>query len=187
MSNNQKNNVDNKIPLVSDLDGTLIQGDILKIGISKLLKKNPLNFFYCILWLLNGRPHLKKKIFEVVKIDPQQLVFNYAVLSFLKDEFAKGRQIVLATATLSSVAIEIAGYCGIFNKVYATENNINLKGKNKLSKLVQEYGDKGFDYIGDSPADLPIFKHCRYAYLVKPSRWLEKKTNKKAAVKNIWH
>ena len=175
------------LPLVTDLDGTLIQEDILFIGIGKLLKKNVLYLFYCVAWLAKGRVHLKEKVLKIVNINPQQLKYNVEVLDFLKKEFAKGRKIILATATVKPVAIDIAAHCGIFSDVYGTENDVNLKGKKKLGKLILQFGEKGFDYIGDASADLVVFKHCRYAYLVKPSRWLEKNTRKIATVKNIWY
>lgn len=178
---------DNNIPLVVDLDGTLIKTDLLYEGFNLLLKKNFLNFFSCCLWILKGKANLKNKIFENVHVDPESLPYNTDLLNFLQKESNKGRRIILATASLRSSAIEISQLYLIFNEIYGTDNGINLKGKNKLKLLVNLFGVRKFDYIGNSHSDLIIFASCRYSYLVNPTRSLEKKASKISNVKYIWH
>lgn len=175
------------IPLVVDLDGTLINSDLLYIGYIKLLRKNIFNLFISFLWLLRGRVAFKKKVFETIELEPEQLPYNRALLDFLQSEFLKGRKIILATASLRSIALEISKVHPIFNEVYGTENSINLKGKNKLKKLIERFGIKGFDYIGNSYADLVIFKSSRFSYLVNPNKRLEKKARKISILKKIWY
>ena len=180
------NLADYNIPLVTDLDGTLIKGDILYIGILKLLKKNIFYLIKCMWWLFKGKANLKEKIFAQVYIDPLLLNYNKDTMLFLKGVFEKGRKIILATATVKSVACDIAAHCGFFSQVYGSESNINLKGSQKAKRLILQFGENGFDYIGDSSSDLFVFKFCRFAYLVNPSGKLEKETRKIAIVKNIW-
>ena len=48
-------NFDTNIPLVVDLDGTLLKTDILYEGIILLIKKNPLYILMCIFWFLKGK------------------------------------------------------------------------------------------------------------------------------------
>ena len=54
------------IPLVVDLDGTLINTDLLFEAVILLLKKNPAFIFKLLLWLFKGKVHLKNKIFSYV-------------------------------------------------------------------------------------------------------------------------
>lgn len=177
---------DNTIPLVADLDGTLINTDLLFEAAVLLVKKKPVYIFKLILWLFKGKVFLKNSIFEKVQPDYAYLPYNNEVINFLHSEFAKGRKIVLATASPLSAAKEIAKVHPVFSEVYGTDEKLNLKGQNKVNLLVSKYGDKQFDYIGDSKADLPVFSKCRFAYLVNPSGGLEKKVATIATVKHTW-
>jgi hypothetical protein len=176
---------DNKYPLVVDLDGTLIATDVLQEGILMLLRKNPLYIFSCLLWLLKGKVHLKNEIFKIISLRYELLPCNKEFLSFLQTESSRGRKLILATASTTRNAREIAKLYPIFYKIYGTEK-INLKGKNKLKTLVEEFGESKFDYVGNSHSDLKIFASARYSYLVNPSRSLERKTSKVSDLKYCW-
>jgi 4-hydroxybenzoate polyprenyltransferase len=177
---------DNDIPLVVDLDGTLINTDLLYEAIILLIKKNPVYIFKCLLWLIKGKAYFKAKVFGQVQLHYQTLPFNQEILCFLQNEFAKGRTIILATASPVTCAIEIAKVHPFFSKVYGTDNNINLKGANKLNLLVKEFGNGKFDYIGNSKPDLVIFTSCRYAYLVNATSAVERSAKQLNNLKNTW-
>ena len=175
---------DDNIPLVVDLDGTLINTDLLYEAAVLLLKKNPASVLKFIPWLLKGKAYLKSKIFESVQIQYQLLPYNMEVISFLEKEFAAGRKIILATASPLSVALEVAKVHPIFSEVYGTENDINLKGANKLKLLVKKFGEGKFDYIGDAKVDVQIFACSRYCYLVNPANAVERKAKNLPGFKN---
>lgn len=177
---------DNDIPLVVDLDGTLINTDLLHEALILLIKKNFLYFFICIGWLFKGKIYLKNKIFSQIHIPPHLLPYNITLLEFLKAEKNKGRKLILATASLKSQATNISKTHSLFNEVYGTES-LNLKGKNKLEFLVKKFGKSKFDYIGNSNSDLIIFASCRYSYLVNPRKSLKKRTNEISDLQQIWN
>ena len=83
------------LPLVVDLDGTLIKSDLLYEGIIMLLRKNPLFIFKCILWALKGKVHFKNKVFAIAQLRYDLLPANISLLSFLHAEFVKGRKLIL--------------------------------------------------------------------------------------------
>ncbi len=176
---------DNDCPLVVDLDGTLIKTDLLYEGMIMLFRKNPAYIFICLGWLLKGKVHFKNKIFEIVSLRYDLLPYNKELLAFLQSESAKGRKLVLATASLMKHAQGVAKVHPIFDEVYGTEN-INLKGINKLNVLVNDFGEAKFDYIGDSQFDLKIIASARYSYLVNPSKSLERKAGKISDLKFVW-
>jgi 4-hydroxybenzoate polyprenyltransferase len=186
-SNTDYISFDTTIPLVVDLDGTLIFTDLLYEAIILFVKKNPLNIFLCFLWLFKGKVYFKNKIFSIVIIQSKLLPYNRALIDFLEKEKAKGRKIILATASPLPIAIEIAGSCPIFSEVYGTENKVNLKGANKLKLLTEKFGKGKFDYIANSLSDVKIFTSCRYSYLVNPSKSLEKRTIARSNLKYVWH
>lgn len=176
---------DSNIPLVVDLDGTLINTDLLHEALILLVKKNFLYIFICIGWLFKGKVYFKNKVFSLVQIQPELLPYNTALLEFLQIEKNKGRKLILATASLKSQATNIAKIHSLFNEVHGTES-INLKGLNKLEILKREFGKSKFDYIGNSSSDLIIFASSRYSYLVNPRKSLKKRTKKISDLKQIW-
>jgi 4-hydroxybenzoate polyprenyltransferase len=46
------------------------------------------------------------------------------------------------------------------------DDHINLKGEAKASLLAEKFGEKGFDYIGDSMADVAVWRAARRAICV---------------------
>ncbi len=154
------------LPLCVDLDGTLVKTDMLLETFILLLKKNILYIFLAPLWLLRGKAFLKKQIAERVSFDPVNLPYNVEFLTFLKNEHARGRKLVLVTASDYRVAEKIASHLTLFNEVLASNGSVNLSGKNKLAALVQKFGAQGFDYAANGQIDLTIWPHAKNAIVV---------------------
>jgi 4-hydroxybenzoate polyprenyltransferase len=155
-----------QIPLCVDLDYTLLTTDILAEQIVQFIRKNPLNILKILWFLLFGKHNLKAKLNEEIGISPEALPFRKETLDFLTAEKKKGRKLVLITASLFQIGERVNEYLGIFDEVYGTRNNTNLRGKNKAKFLVETFGEKGFDYLGDSWHDIPIWKKANKSFIV---------------------
>lgn len=166
---------DEPVPLVVDLDGTLLRTDMLAESCFSFLKSKPYNVFSPLVWLRSGKANLKEKLSLFSSIDVSVLPYNQKVISILKEERKKGRRIVLATASHELYANEIAGYLQLFDDVYATSGDVNLSARNKKDKLVKEFGEQGFDYIGNSYDDLYVWEFANRAYVVEPDLGLVSK------------
>jgi 4-hydroxybenzoate polyprenyltransferase/phosphoserine phosphatase len=158
------------IPLAVDLDGTLIATDLLWESLFLLLRKNPLFLFMVPFWLLSGPARLKAEISARVDIDPASLPYREALVERLRTERKAGRKIILATGTPRKFADAIAAHLGVFDAVMATENGHNLTSSRKRARLIETYGDGGFDYVGNSRHDVPVFDAARTAIVVAPDR-----------------
>jgi 4-hydroxybenzoate polyprenyltransferase len=69
---------------------------------------------------------------------------------------------------------------GLFDGILASDGVRNLKGAAKLAAIqayCREHGYAEFDYLGDSRADLPIWREARGACLVAPSHRLLRKVH----------
>jgi len=153
---------DDKVPLFVDLDGSLLLTDSLYESLFIFLKKNFLNIFLIPFWLFRGRAFLKYKLSENVTLNPVLLPFNVEVLRFLRTQ--SKRDVFLCTAANERIANIIADYLGGFAGVIASKKDDNLKGRRKLDEIKSKA--KSFDYIGDSRADVVIFKEARKSFLV---------------------
>ncbi len=88
----------------------------------------------------------------------------------LRDEYATGRCLVLATGADIRYASAVAIHLGIFDSVLASDGHTNLTGGNKAARLSGLYGEAGFDYIGDSKADIPVWAKARRSVRVSVVR-----------------
>lgn len=160
-------------PLVVDLDGTLVKTDLLFESANRYIAEYPLLLFRLLLWLLTGKAMLKANLATACAIDPALLPYNESLVSWLRQERAKGRHLVLATASHQKQAAGIAAYLDLFDDVLATREGVNLKSHKKRDMLVERYGAGGYDYIGNEMADLPVWKSAACAYLVSDSGHLK--------------
>ena len=175
----------NKIALCVDLDKTLILTDSLYESFLLSIKKNPVVLIIFPFWLIKGKEYFKEKICEKVTLNIQKLSFNKRILEKIEEARKEKREVVLATASTQKIAEQIANHLQIFDKVESSRSNYNLKGKNKRDKLVEMYGKKGFDYAGDSFADIPIWQAANAAILVNPSKKLIKKVEQITKIDEI--
>ena len=152
-----------------DLDGTLIKSDLLFETANRFITQHPFQTPRLINWLANGKSFLKARLAEMSVIDPASLPYNEPLISWLREQKAQGRQLVLATASHRSLAETVAWHLDLFDEVLATEGEINLKSQHKRDRLISRYGERGFDYVGNDSADLAVWKSAQRAYVVSSS------------------
>jgi phosphoserine phosphatase len=173
------------IPLVVDLDGTLLRTDLLLESALRLIKQKPWLVLWMPLWLLRGRAYLKREIFQRVQIDVSLLPSNEELLAWLTDEKSRGRRLILATASDYQQACSVAEPFGLFDTVLGSDGQRNLKGRAKLKTIVDVCGEE-FDYVGNSRADLAIWRGCRRAILVNASPGVERSARRAGNVMRVF-
>lgn len=154
------------LPLCVDLDGTLIRSDLLVESALALVAKNPLTVFAMVAWLLRGKAYLKHQIAMRVQVDPATLPYNQELLAWIDGQRA-ARAVVLCTASDRALAEPVARHAGVFDDVVASDGATNLSGPDKARVLVERFGEKGFDYIGNAAVDIAVWKHARAALVVE--------------------
>jgi 4-hydroxybenzoate polyprenyltransferase len=153
------------IPLVVDLDGTLVLTDTLFESVIALIKQKPWSVIWLIGWLLRGRAVLKAKIAEHVEISAESLPYRPDLLAYIQAERSTGRTIILATAAHQSIADAVGVQAGLFDQVLGSNESVNLKGSRKCAALVEKFGLRQFDYVGDSREDIPVWAASRIAHV----------------------
>ena len=157
------------VPLIVDLDGTLIDGDTLHLSLWRILRERAWVAPLLPFAVFAGRARFKSFVSEHVTLEPASLPYRADVIAFVKGERPVRRQLVLATAAHRSIAESVASYLGLFDTVIATDAQHNAKGDGKVVSIRAAIGDAPFDYIGDSVNDVPVFRAARRSYLVCPS------------------
>jgi 4-hydroxybenzoate polyprenyltransferase len=157
------------IPLVLDLDGTLVPTDTLVENLLRVLAERPLALVGALAGLVRNRAAFKHRLAAAVTLDPAGLVYNQEILALARQARAEGRPVFLATAADQSIAESVARHLALFDGVWASDGTTNLKGAAKAEMLVRRFGAGNFDYAGDSPADRAVWAQARRAILVAPS------------------
>jgi 4-hydroxybenzoate polyprenyltransferase len=169
-----------------DLDGTLVKTDLLWESVLLLLKRQPLLALCLPLWLLKGRANFKGEIACRVTLNVSALPYNEEVVSYLRKERQNGRDLVLATASHVRYAQQVATHLDFFTGAALGTDVVNLKGAVKLQVLKERFGTKGYDYVGNSKADLPVWSHANQALAVTNSSSLLRQIRQVASVGQVF-
>lgn len=161
------------IPMCVDLDGTLLRSDLLYESVLALLSRNPFFVFLLPVWLLRGKAALKREIAKRARLDTAVLPYDERMIESLRG--ISDRQRVLCTASDSRYANAIASDLGVFDRVMASDGVRNLAGARKAQALLEEFGDRGFDYAGNADVDLAVWRHARRAWVVNAPASLAKR------------
>lgn len=162
------------IPLCVDLDGTLLAADTLWEGVAIVLLRNPFMVFAMLYWLAKGKARLKHEVAARSGRQAADWPYRDAVLKRLQRERATGRPVILVTGAAESVALSVAAHTDVFSAVLHSSDQLNLTSRRKRDALVERFGEGGFDYMGNSRDDVPVFDAARKAIVVAPDAAAEK-------------
>ncbi|MBI87985.1 MAG: hypothetical protein CMB67_03015 [Euryarchaeota archaeon] len=118
------------------------------------------------------RAEWKRALAEKLVFDPAGLSYHVEFLDWLTGEHAKGRELLLATASDRLIAEQVAGHVGLFSDVIASDRSFNLRGGKKAEALISRFGEGGFSYAGNSWHDIPVWDHAGEVIVVNPERGL---------------
>src|SRR5581483_8370354 len=96
-----------------DLDGTLINTDMLHEAVMAVFKKSPGLLLRLLLKSTGNRAAFKRSVSRVIALDIQQLPFRAEVIDFIRQQQLCGRKVILATASDSLWAQGIADHLGL--------------------------------------------------------------------------
>jgi phosphoserine phosphatase len=154
------------VPLCVDLDGTLIHSDLLWESFVRVLHTRSWRLLLVPWWFVHGRARLKRELAAGTTLDVAALPYNETLLAFLRAEKARGRRLLLVTASDEDFARPVADHVGLFAETLGSDGVNNLRAARKAAKLVERFGEKGYDYAGNSPPDLPVWARGRAAVVV---------------------
>ena len=153
-------------PLIVDLDHTLIDTDLLFLSSLGVLTRSPWLIGHYFFWLWKGKGYLKDQLVRRFEINIPELPYNESVISYIVQRKKGGSKIILATASHKNYAFAVAKHLKIFDDVIASNKDFNLSGHNKAETLVNRFGEKNFDYMGDHMRDIPVWEVSHLSIIV---------------------
>ena len=152
--------------LCVDLDGTLIETNTIFEALLVAMKKNPFRLFPILSSAFQSKAYVKHTIGEYVKNESFTWLYNNKLLAFLRIEHSKGRTLILATASDSTIANAVAKELGIFSEVIASTLEKPINATTKFQVLKERFGEKGFSYAGNSTSDISVWNVATSAIIV---------------------
>ncbi|WP_372838554.1 UbiA family prenyltransferase [Phaeovulum sp.] len=152
-------------PLVLDVDGTFLKTDMLLEAFWRGLGRAPLATLACLRHIRHPA-RLKAALARVAPLRTDLLPVNPDVAALALASHSEGREVVLASASDVTQVARLAEDYGFSDRIFASDGEVNLKGKAKAQALVQEMGERGFDYAGNSSADLAVWQHAENALVI---------------------
>lgn len=165
------------VPIIVDLDGTLVRNDTLYVLAWQILLKKPWACVMLPIKLLNGKAAMKQYMSSVLDLEPSPLSFHKELVDWLLQQKESGRAIVLCTASSQQVADIIADHVGFFDEVIGSDGDTNLSGERKAALLLKRYGQQGFDYCGNASVDLKVWAQANGAIVVNAKAGLAAQTS----------
>jgi 4-hydroxybenzoate polyprenyltransferase/phosphoserine phosphatase len=154
-------------PLVVDLDGTLLRSDLLYETAFAELARRPQAVLGMIAALREGKAALKHLLASRHDFDPAVLPYDEGVLDLLRQAREAGRPVYLASASSRLLVEPIAAHLGLFDGWFASDTTTNLSSETKASVLVDAFGERGFDYLGNDAADLAVWRRSDRALAIR--------------------
>ncbi|MFZ0099635.1 MAG: UbiA family prenyltransferase [Gemmobacter sp.] len=168
------------VPLIVDLDHTLCRTDTMHEALIGLVASRPRIIASLPFWLASGKKAFKTALADRKIIDPDQLPYDADVIALIEAARAEGRNVALISASEQRQVSAIASHLGLFDEAMGTGSDDapdNLSGQAKADYLVRRFGAQGFDYIGDSAADVPVWAAARKAYGIRVASSTERQAN----------
>lgn len=151
-----------------------------------VLRDKPFDVLRIPGWLMNGKAVLKRELAGRSAFHAGSLPYNESLLEWLEQQRIAGRKLILCTASDQSIADAIAGHLGVFDEVMASSGEFNLAGPNKAAALVRRFGEGGFDYVGNSSADLAVWNLARRAIVVNAPASIVRQARERCEVEQVF-
>lgn len=150
------------LPLVVDLDGTLLLTDTLFEAVADHFRTRPLWTLLQMAMLPFGIAKGKAKLQRGADLDLETLPVNEEVLAYCQEARAAGRPVWLVSAADQQTVEAVARRFGVFDRAIGSDGVTNNKSGAKARKLAEELPG-GYEYVGDSPADMKVWRQAKAA------------------------
>ncbi len=159
---------DGGLPLVLDVDGTLLRTDLLHETFWAAMRHRPFATLRTTLANLRHPARLKARLREIAMPEVETLPVNDAVLELAVRALDEGRPVHLASAADQVLVDAVGERFGLTGPHFGSDETRNLKGPTKARVLAERFGRGGYVYVGDSRADLPCWEGAARAIAVAP-------------------
>lgn len=155
-------------PLVLDIDGTLLRTDMLYESLWTALGHAFFRAVLVVLQCFTSPARLKRQLLSIARPEVELFPIREQVLDLALEAMREGRPVHLVSGSDQSLVDALGESLGLEGPHYGSDGSKNLTRRNKAAFLVKAFGKGGYDYAGDSHADLPSWRNARKIIAVDP-------------------
>ncbi len=155
-------------PLVLDVDGTLLRTDMLYENFWAAMGHDSRATLRALATRWTRPNLLKGELREIAEPNVALLPVRPAVVELAQRARQDGREVYLASGSDHGLVDAVARRLDLPGTHFGSDGTRNLTEQTKAQALIDRFGAGGFDYAGNSAADLPAWTAARRIIAVSP-------------------
>lgn len=172
MEGTQTSDHKDSVPLVLDVDGTVLRTDLLYETFWAALGRDFWRTTRVCLASWRSPARLKRDLVSIATPEIELLPFRQDVVDKALAAQKSGRPVHLASGSDQTLVDAVADYLGLEGEHFGSNPECNLTASTKAAVLVDSFGENKFDYAGNSRDDLEPWKKARRIIAVSPGATL---------------
>ncbi|WP_445492854.1 UbiA family prenyltransferase [Rhodopseudomonas sp. RCAM05734] len=159
-----------RLPLCVDFDGTLVKTDAIYECFLSALKSRPLALLQILPQIFRSKAAFKSALWRLASpvVDVGSFPREPGVVSLIAQARQDGRRVELISASHQELLRSDPALVAMFDDIVGSDGTTNVKGPAKAALLTARHPD-GFEYVGDSATDIPVFEAAVKGYGVRLS------------------
>lgn len=172
MTNRSDDLHDANVPLVLDVDGTLLRTDLLYETFWAALGSDVVATLRGVVSNWRRPERLKQALIEIDRPAIELLPVREPVLEMARAAVQAGRPVHLVSGSNQALIDALAEVLELPGDHYGSDCDRNLTDATKAAFLVEQFQSGGYDYVGNARADLKSWGEARKIIAVEPDRGL---------------
>ena len=172
MDNFPEQTNDTNVPLVLDVDGTLLRTDLLYESFWSALGHDFLATLRVVLTHWKRPELLKQALIDIDRHTVELLPVRDAISAMAREAQEEGRAVHLVSGSNQALIDDLAVSFSLPDDHYGSDTKRNLTGAAKAAFLKERFGSGGYDYAGNAKADLASWSEARKVIAVNPDKSL---------------
>lgn len=164
-----------EVPLVVDLDGTLLRTDLLYETFLAALGHDMRATLGVSFTSFRSPARLKHALAAIAMPSADTLPLDDDVLNRVRAASDKGRPVHLVSGAAQRLVDALAARLGLPGPHFGSDPDRNLTGDAKARLLTEVFGRRGYDYAGNAAQDLAAWESARAVIAVAPSQRLRRR------------
>lgn len=162
-------------PLVLDVDGTLLRTDMLYESFWSAMGHDMAAALKTLAVRWRAPNLLKQELCDIAAPNVALLPMRAEIVALAEAARREGRPVYLASGSDHGLVEAVAKRLDLPGEHFGSNGSRNLTEETKAQLLVERFGEGGFDYAGNSAADLPAWGKARRVIAVSPGSGLRRR------------
>lgn len=168
MTTNDSSDYLKNVPLVVEIDESLLMTDLLLENLWAALGKNFFATLMVVMISIWSTGRLNQRLRTIAMPELGLLPVRTSVLDLARRAALSGQPVILTSRANQSLVDGLAGHLALPGEHFGSDQGRSLTRANRAALLVEKLGEGGFDYVGSPRSSLKIWPIARRIVVVAP-------------------